>query len=155
MPEAPDFDLAVAHKYFAADCFNRTWGFIEKTDRAPEDDEQMLLLTFASSWHWSQREDCAPTNVSVGYWQISRVFAILGQADNARRYGQLSLEALKDQTGLPFYFGYAYEALARAEMVAGDKARMEEHLARAREFAEKVPYPDSKKLLVDDLASIA
>ncbi|MGD9140909.1 MAG: hypothetical protein PVJ42_05160 [bacterium] len=155
MADEPGFDVKAAHKFFAADCFNRTWGLMEKSDRTSEDDEQMLLLTFASQWHWSQREDCAPTNVSVGYWQISRVFAILGQADNARRYGHLSLEALKDETGLPFYFGYAYEALARAEMVAGDKARMDEYLAKAREFADKVPYPDSKKLLTDDLGTIA
>ncbi len=154
MADDPGFDVKAAHKYFAAECFNRTWGFIQKPDRTPEDDEQMLLLTFASQWHWSQREDCAPTNVSVGYWQISRVHSILGQADNARRYGRLSLDALKGETGLPFYFGYAHEALARAEMVAGDKARMEEHLARAREFAGKVPYEDSKKMLTDDLATI-
>jgi hypothetical protein len=115
----------------------------------------MLLLTFASQWHRSQREDCAPTNASVGYWQITRVFAILGQADNARRYGRLSLEALKGETGLPFYFGYAYEALARAEMVAGDGPKMKEYLAGARESAENVPYPDSKKLPTDDLADIA
>lgn len=155
MADEPGFDVKAAHKYSAADCFNRTRGLIGKSDRTPGDDEQMLLLTFASSWHWSQREDCAPTNVSVGYWQISRVYAILGQADNARRYGRLSLDALKDETGLPFYFGYAYEAMARAEMVAGDRARMEEYLAKAREFADTVPYPDSRKLLVDDLKTIA
>ena len=120
MTEEPEFDVVAAHKYFSAECFNRTWGFIEKADRTPEDDEQMLLLTFASQWHWSQREDCASTNVSVGYWQISRVYSLLGQAENARKYGQLSLDALKGETGLPFYFGYAYEALARAEMVAGE-----------------------------------
>ena len=154
MAEDPGFDLTAAHKYFSAECFNRTWGLMKKSDRTPEDDEQMLQLTFASQWHWSQREDCAPTNVSVGYWQISRVYSILGQADNARRFGRLSLEALRDVEGMPFYFGYAYEALARAESVAGDKAKMEEYLAEARKAADKVPDPDSKKFLTDDLATI-
>lgn len=154
MADEPGFDVTAAHKYFSAECFNRTWGLMDRADRSPEDDEQMLLVTFASQWHWSQREDCLPTNVSVGYWQISRVYALLGQADNARRYGNLSLGALEGETGFPFYFGYAYEALARAEMVAGDKARMEEYLGKAREFAGKVPDPDSKKFLTDDLATI-
>jgi len=154
MAEEPDFDVAAAHKFFSAECFNRTWEFMNRTDRTPEDDEQMLLLTFASQWHWSQREDCAPTNVCVGYWQISRVCAILGQADNARRYGQLSLDALSGEEGLPFYFGYAYEALARAESVAGNKAKMKEYLSKARKAAEKVPDANARKSLTDDLATI-
>jgi hypothetical protein len=155
MPKGPDFDVTAAHKYFAAECFNRTWGLMDKADRTPEENEQMLQLTFASQWHWSQRDDCAPTNVATGYWQISRVFAILGQGDNARKYGRLSLEALEGAEDVPFSVGYAYEALARAEMVAGDKAKMEEYLAEAREAAEKVTDADSKKWLTDDLGTIA
>jgi hypothetical protein len=26
----PDFDIAAAHKYFAASCFNRAWDLIDK-----------------------------------------------------------------------------------------------------------------------------
>ena len=154
MAEEQGFDVAAAHRYFSAECFNRTWGLIEKADRTPEDDEQMLQLTFASQWHWSQRDDCTPVNVSVGYWQISRVFAILGQAESARKYGRLALHALKGEEGLPFYVGYAYEAMARAEMVAGDRPRMEEYVAEARKAAERVPDADARKALEDDLATI-
>ena len=33
MPTAPAFDLAAAHKYFAADCFNKAWDLLEKQER--------------------------------------------------------------------------------------------------------------------------
>ena len=54
MPKRPDFELPAAHKYFAAQCFNAAWDLIEKSDRSPEEDEQMIQLTQTSNWHWTQ-----------------------------------------------------------------------------------------------------
>src|SRR5262245_27775596 len=113
MAQDPGFDTAKAHRYFSANCFNKAWEFIEKPDRTPDEDEQMIRLSQASMWHWTQREDCKRQNLSIGYWQLSRVYAIAGRPDDARRYGQLCLEHSREEP--PFYLGYAYEALARAE----------------------------------------
>jgi hypothetical protein len=154
MADEPDFDVASVHEYFSVTCFNRAWELIEKPDRTPEDDEDMVRLSLASHWHWTQRQDCTVTNASVGYWQTSRIYAILGSADNARRYGHLCLAVSKDKEALPFCLGYAYEALARAELVAGDRQKMEEHLAAARKAAETIPKADVRKQLLDDLATI-
>ena len=154
MTKKPDFDMGAAHKYFSTQCFNQAWDLIEKPDRTPEEDEQMIRLNQASHWHWTQREDCTKTNLSVGYWQASRIYAILGQADNARRYGQLCLDHSQGDDVPPFYLGYAYEALACAESVAGNREKMEKYLAQAREAVDTVTDPDSKKFLVDDLDAI-
>ena len=150
----PEFDQAKAHKFFSADCFNNTWGLIDKEDRSPEEDEQMLLLAMASAWHWTQRDECAPSNLAVGFWQISRVHSLLGRADEARRYGHLSLKNGTAADSDPFTIGYAYEALSRAESVAGDKAKMTEYLAKAKKAAGEVPNEESKKMLLDDLGAI-
>jgi hypothetical protein len=152
MPKKPSFDTAEAHRYFSAQCFNQAWELIDKTDRTTEEDRQMLLRTQASLWHWTQREDCTDQNLSVGHWQTARVYALLGQADNAREHGRLSLEYSAKEP--PFYQAYAYEALARAEMVAGDKAAMAEYLDKARELTETLTDPDEKKFLEADLATI-
>lgn len=154
MAKKADFDVQAAHKYFSVQCFNQAWNLIEKPDRTPEEDEQMIRLNQASHWHWTQREDCTKTNLSVGYWQASRIYAILGQADNARRYGQLCLDHSRGDDVPPFYLGYAYEALARAESAAGNRAKMEKYLAQARKAADAVSDPDSKKFLVDDLDTV-
>lgn len=55
---------------------------------------------------------------------------------------------------LPFYRGYAYEALARAEMVSGNEDEMEKHLIQAHQVATSLPDPDEKKQLLRDLATI-
>ena len=152
MPNQPDFDLQTTHRYFSATCFNKTWEFIDNPNRTKEDNLSMLQTALASLWHWTQREDAKPQNFSVGNWQVSRVFALLGQADNARRYAEVSLK--QSESCEPFHTGFAYEALARAEMVAGNQALMNAYLAKAREFAEKVEDPDDKEALQGDLASI-
>ena len=150
----PEFDLAVAHKYFSGHCFNKAWELLEKTDRTAEEDEQMLRLSLASHWHWTQREDCTPTSVSVAYWQTSRICAVLGQAENAERYGQLCLAISQGDDISPFYLGYAYEALARAEQVAGNQDKMTQYLEEAHRIAETIANDDEKKWLLDDLATI-
>lgn len=153
MPPTPEFDLEKAHKYFASQCFNQAWDLIEKADRTPEENLQMIRLNQASVWHWTQRPDCTSQNLSVGYWQASRIYALLGQADNARIYGQLALD---QSDGLkPFYVAYAYEALARAEMVAGNKEKMQKYAETARKLAAEVRDADSKTMLVTDLETLS
>lgn len=154
MATQPSFDVVAAHKFFAADCYNRTWELMDKSQRSPVDDEQMLLLTMASAWHWSQRADCTDENRSIAYWQIARVYALLEQADNARRYGRLCLDASQGKGLPPYCLAYAYEALARAEMVAGDRVKMQDYLAEARRVAERMTDVEDKKMVLDDLASI-
>ena len=152
MPNPPTFDVPAAHKYFAADCYNQTWNFIDKPKRTPEEDLSMLQTAMASLWHWSQREDASPTNFAIGYWQVSRVFALMGQTENARRFGEMSLKSA--QGGEVVFIGFGYEALARAEMVAGNKEKMNEYLDQAWSCAEKVEEEDDRKLLVKDLETI-
>jgi hypothetical protein len=154
MTKKPDFDLFSAHKYFAAQCFNQTWDYIDKPARTKSEEDSMLSLSLASLWHWTQREDCTPTNLSVGYWQVSRVFALLQQADNARHYGELCLEVSQKEGVLPFYLGYAYEALARAELVAGNRDKMADLLVQARQTAALISDAEEKKMLLKDLETI-
>ena len=63
----PDFDSAKAHQHFSAHCFNSAWELIDKPERTPEENEQMIQRTMASLWHWTQREDCTNQKLSIGY----------------------------------------------------------------------------------------
>jgi len=152
MPQDPGFDIGKAHGYFSVDCFNKAWDLIEKPNRTPEEDEHMTRLSQASIWHWTQRADCKSTNLSIGYWQASRICAILGRADDARRYAQLCLRHSKDEA--PFFLAYAYEALARAEQVAGNGPQAAKYRAEAVQLTEAVTDDEERKMLVDDLETI-
>lgn len=155
MSDKPEFDQQAVHKYFSAYCFNKAWDLIDKPDRSPQDDEDMLRLNQASHWHWTQREDYTAKNASIGYWQTSRIYALLGNAGEARRYGQLCLQASQEQGVRPFYMAYAYEALARAEALAGDVEKLERYKQAAREAAEKETDVDDRKVVLDDLETIS
>ena len=86
MSKNPGFDTALAHRFFSADCFNKTWEFIEKPERTPDDDERMIRLAQTSMWHWTNRPDCKRQQISIGYWLLARVYAIAGRTQDARRY---------------------------------------------------------------------
>jgi tetratricopeptide (TPR) repeat protein len=107
----------------------------------------------ASLWHWTQRPDCSPTNLSVGYWQAARVYALVGEAANARKYAQRCLDITPADD--PFCLGYAHEATARAEALAGNQELANEHLAKATQFATNVTKAEDRKLLEADLTTLA
>ncbi|MBR90446.1 MAG: hypothetical protein CMO66_04135 [Verrucomicrobiales bacterium] len=148
----PGLDSNAAHRLFSAHCFNTTWELIDKPGRTPEENEEMIQCTMASLWHWNQREDCTPTNLSIGYWQAARVYALAGEADNALKYSRLSLEVTPADN--PFYLGYAHEAMARAESLAGNDVLAKDHLEMAKRLAAKVEKADDRKLLENDLMTI-
>ncbi|HEX9090317.1 MAG TPA: hypothetical protein VF831_02455 [Anaerolineales bacterium] len=154
MAKKPEFDLQAAHKYFSVNCFNQTWDYIDKPVRTSTEADYMLHLCMSSLWHWTQREDCTSTNLSIGYWQVSRVFALLRQADNARHYGKLCLEASQQDGVEPFYLGYAYEALARAELVAGNLFDKDTYLNQAKQVAANVSDTEDRQQLLKDLETI-
>ena len=147
------FDPAAGHRYFSADYFNRVWGLLDQAERTREDDEQMISMCHASLAHWRDREGCEPRHLSVGYWQMSRVYAVVGKGTPARRYARLCLEASAGEA--PFYLGYAHEALCRAAKLKGETGEAEQHLADARRQLELVEDPDERMALGADLDSLA
>jgi hypothetical protein len=144
--------MGAAHRFFSAHCFNAAWDLMDKAGRTPEDDEAMLDAAHAAAWHWAQRPDRTATNQSVGYWQLARAYALTGDGLTARRYAERALAAAE---GLgPFYRGYAHEALARAEMLRGNRADGEAHLRQAKELLSQVSDSEERGLLQADLESL-
>jgi hypothetical protein len=150
--ETPQLDIGLAHRHFSADCFNRTWTLIEKADRTPAETDAMVLCAIASLWHWTQRSDCTDQNLSIGHWQVSRVFAIAGQGENAMQHGLRCL-ALADGAP-PFYVGYAHEAIARAAFVLDDRATFAVHMRQARACAAAIAGVEERGPLEQDLQAL-
>jgi hypothetical protein len=53
-----------------------------------------------------------------------------------------------------FYLAYAYEAVARAAAVAGERRTRDRYLRRAREIGAGVRDRDDRRMLLEDLATI-
>jgi hypothetical protein len=152
MVKTPDFDVTAAHRFFAADCFNRAWDLIDKPDRTPEEDRLMVALNQASIFHWLQRPDVSDKTMSVGYWQASRIQSLLGHPHEAGRHAQACLDL--SQRLEPFYLAYAYEAQARAAVGEGDAAGAGRYLEQAEKLAAKVSKEADRELVLADLGAL-
>lgn len=142
------------HKQIASQCFNRVWEFLDKSERTKEEEEQMIHLAHTSFWHWTQVEDHTPTNLSIGYWQISRVYAVAGNGKQALYYANRCIEVSLDTAVLPFYIGYGYEAQARAFLILGQKDEVKNSYQQAMSFVENITNEESKQMLLKDLNNI-
>ncbi|MEO8935976.1 MAG: hypothetical protein ABI277_11390 [Burkholderiaceae bacterium] len=146
------FDEAAAHAFFSKACFNLAWDLIEKSERSAADDERMIQLNQASLWHWTQRVDCTDRNRSVGYWQASRIRAIVGHADEAERYARLCMDC--SAALAPFYRAYAHEALARAALSRGDEATCRTNAIQARVLVQAIVDDNERELVLADLETL-
>jgi len=138
----------------AAELFNATWRLLEKPDRTPDEDDEMLHGAHASRYHWIRAG--TRVNAARGEWQCSRVYAVLGRPEPALHHARRCLELCEsavddlDEFDLPF----AYEALARAHAVAGDEEQARHWIARARDAGEAISDEDDRTLLEADLETI-
>ena len=154
MSTEAEFDVTLGHKKFAAAAFNHAWDFIDLKTRTDENVRQMLDAAHASSWHWRHRDDATPQNRSIADWQLSRVHALVGNGAMALDYGNLCLVSAIE-TGLPFYIGYAYEAISRANWVLGNLDDARVAIAAAEEQIALITSVDEAALLRPDLDDIA
>jgi hypothetical protein len=143
-----------ARRRLAVDCFNRTWTLLKMADRTREDDDEMLHCAHASRYHWGEIGTAA--NRARGEWQCSRVYTVLGRPEPALQHAQRCLEMCEAEPGaledwdLPF----AYEALARAHVVAGDTGAATRCLEQARSLGAAIADDEDRALLEADLATI-
>ena len=141
------------HRWFAVDLFNHTWSFLDSKDElTQEQKDEMLASALASRLHWGKVG--TPMNFAIGDWQVARVYAVLGDSQQAVRYGEKSL-ALSNENDLgPFCVGYAHEAIARGKKLAGDAAACTEHVKLASACVEQIDDGHDRKLLADDLETL-
>ena len=123
------------HRNIAADCFNKTWDYLEQKNRSPDDDQIMLNLAHASRYHWSLIGK--PWNFTTGDWQISRVYAALNQPDLALSFARKALE-VSEKNSLSERLISAYEGMARAYAVAKKYSTAREFINKAREQLRNV-----------------
>jgi hypothetical protein len=138
----------------AADCFNKAWTLMEKADRTPDEDDELLHCAHASRYHWGEIGTAAQR--ARGEWQCSRVYTVLGRGEPALHHAQRCLEicesnpAALEDWDLPF----AYEALARAHAVAGNATESARCREQARSLGAAIVEDEERALLEADLATI-
>jgi hypothetical protein len=157
MPE-DKFDKEKWHKKQSVDLFNGTWNYLDKKDRTPEEDDLMVNLSHASRYHWGVRVekgwDATPINLGRGDWQLSRVYAVLGDGKRAVHYGKNYLDICEKEGIKDWDLAYAYEALARGYAVAGEAKNKDKYLTLAKKALDDVKDKQTKDMILGDLKTI-
>jgi DNA-binding transcriptional MerR regulator len=151
----PDVLDADTHRRTAVHLFNHVWRLLEAEERTPEQDDEMIHAAHASRWHWAQTgaSDLAQ-RLAVGEWQCSRVYAVLGRGEPALFHARRCV-AIADAGGLEQWaVASAYEAMARASRVAGDRAAFEQWRARAEEAVAAIEEAEDREVVEGDLATL-
>lgn len=147
-------NTSFSHKQLAVKCFNTVWELLDKKNRTELESEEMVHLCHTSFWNWTQVEEHTQQNLSIGYWQLSRVYSEVGSGNQALKYAHRCLDISLEAELAPFYIAYAYEAIARAQIVLKEMKSAEESLHLTMQFTSKVAVADSKKLLLADIESL-
>lgn len=145
---------AETERRLGVDLFNKTWTLMEKADRTREDDDEMIHCAHASAYHWLQVGTAA--NRARSEWQCSRVHALLGHVEPALRHARRCLELVEANPDdmKDWDLPAAYEAMARAHMVAGDSGETRRYAELGRAATAKIEDDDDRAVIEADFATI-
>jgi len=144
---------AATHRQLGVDLYNGTWTLLEKPDRTALETDEMIHRAHASRWHWGKVG--TEVNLARGEWLCSRVYAVLGRAEPALWHARRCVEIDEAAKGREDWdLPSAYEAMARALLVTGDRAGAREWAAKARAALADVPDADDREVIEQDLASL-
>jgi hypothetical protein len=140
------------HRQLGIELYNRTWELLE----AGTDPDETVHAAHASAYHWLHAAAATPANRARSHWLCSHVYAVLGRPEPALHHGERCLALVE---GAPeemeeFDLPSAYEALARANAVAGNTAEAERFLELGRTEVAKMTDADDREHLESQLASI-
>ncbi len=140
------------HKKLAIGLFNRVWDLLDKSERTQDEADTMVHAAHASRFHWG--EVGTPLEFERGEWQISRVYAVLERPEPALFHAKRCLGICEANEIVDFDIAFAYEALARAHAVAGDRAKAEEFIALAEKAAESIEDEGNRDYTLSEVASV-
>ena len=144
---------AETHRTLGVELNNSTWTLLEKADRTALETDEMIHRAHASRWHWGRVGE--QVNLARGEWLCSRVYAVLGRAEPALWHARRCVE-IDEANGIADWdIASAYEAMARAHLVAGDRAAAAEWKARAVAALEGIAEQDDREVIERDLAALA
>jgi hypothetical protein len=151
MTEEERYSEEESHKKFAVDLNNLTWNLLGKSDRTPEEDENMIHAAHASLLHWGVVGK--PINLQRGQWLVSHVYAVLNRPEPALHHAKQCMKLTEEQKLDDFDLAYAYEAMARAHAAGGNKSECEKYMQLAQEAGEKIKEKQDRDLFFTDFES--
>ena len=140
------------HRRIGSDLFNYTWTLLDRPRLRPAEVDEMLNAAHASRYHWGHAGTAL--NRSIAEWQLSRVYATLGRSEPALYHGRRALQIARHDRLGRFYLAYAYEGMARASALSGDRRSRARYVRQARTVGARIRDRADRERLLADLSTI-
>lgn len=147
------YSLDEAGKEFAKRFNGRVWQLLEKNDRTPDENEEMIYAAYASLYHW--RQVGSEVHHQRGEWMLAHVYTVLGECDLATKHAKRCLELtgqFRDQMN-DFDIAYGFEGIARASALCGDRETSVRYLELGRMAGEAISGAEDKEIFMGDFNS--
>ena len=102
--------------------------------RTRDQDDELVHAAHASRYHWGEVGEA--TQRAIGEWQVARVYSVLGRGEPAVHHARRCLEIAEEHGLERWLFASAFEGLARALAVAGQREEALHYGLVARRRAE-------------------
>jgi hypothetical protein len=143
-------------RQLGVELYNSSWALMELPHRTPEQDDELIHHVHASMHHWLQAPECEPKHRARGEWLCSRAYSVLGRPEPALHHARRCLEICEQHADNieDWDLAFAYEALARANRVAGNEEEARRFEQRGRALAHEIADPEDKEIVLKDYATL-
>jgi len=147
------------HKKFGPDLYMRTWELMEKENRTPDENDEMIQCAHASLYHWTHLkghiDDEKWRNAfAIGHSQISYAYLEVGNAERALYHAQRCLEYFEKYAAGGFPDAYGYDNLAKAYDLAGETEKRDEATRKAIEAGNKIEDENFRNSFFEELSTV-
>ena len=140
------------HRWFAVECNNRAWDLIEKANRTPVEEREMLHAACASAFHWSKVGK--PIHSARGDVTLSYAHALLGHPGMALHYAKSSLAFFATNECEDWDLAFAHAAMAQAAAVAHDKELHARHYALAKARGDAIQGAEDRRIFMESFSRV-
>jgi hypothetical protein len=149
MNEAARMTQAEFHRKTAVKTFNAAWEFLDKKERTPEEQDEMVRLAQVSRWHWGKVG--TPVEFVRGDQFLSKIYATLADGVTALRYARRALDACVANNISDFDIAFVYQSLGEAHQLLGNGAEAARYNELARDAGTKIAKPEDRDYFMSQL----
>jgi hypothetical protein len=150
MSEENTITESEAQLFFAKGFNGKTWELLDKRERTQEENELLVDYVHASLAHW--RAVGTGVHLQRGVWMLARVNTVLGNSQLALQYAGRCLELTEQHKDLlaDFDFAFAYECMARAQALSGNRAKALKYRDMADKAGATIKDEEDRQIFFDD-----
>ncbi len=122
-----------------------------KPDRSPREEQWLVHSAHAFVYHFMEAGD--PVEEQRGEWLVSHVYSRLGRGEEALRHADRCMELFEVHRESIGTLGeaYAFEALARAHTLLGNRSEARTFRTNAEQLAHQLQVPEVRAELMEIL----